>query len=35
MLNIADENESFVVCTDTCKEELGGVLTQNGHAIGY
>jgi hypothetical protein len=34
-LNIADPNESFVVCTDTCKEGLGGVLMQNGHVIGY
>jgi hypothetical protein len=25
----------FVVCTDACKEGLGGVLTQNGHVIGY
>jgi hypothetical protein len=24
-----------VVCTDACKEGLGGVLTQNGHVIGY
>jgi hypothetical protein len=23
------------VCTDACKEGLGGVLTQNGHAIFY
>jgi hypothetical protein len=35
MLKIADPNESFVVCTDTCKEGLGGVLTQNGHVIGH
>jgi hypothetical protein len=35
MLNIADPNESFVVCTDTCKEGLGGVLTKNEHVIGY
>jgi hypothetical protein len=34
-LNIADQNEIFVVCTDTCNEGLWGVLTQNGHVIGY
>jgi hypothetical protein len=35
MLKIVDPNESFLVCTDTCKEGIGGVLTQNGHVIGY
>jgi hypothetical protein len=35
ILNIVDPNENFVVCTDACKEGLGGVLTQNGHVIGY
>jgi hypothetical protein len=35
VLKIANPNESFVVCTDACKEGLGGVLTQNGHVIGY
>jgi hypothetical protein len=35
MLKIVDPNESFVVCTDACKEGLGGVLMQNGHVIGY
>ena len=35
MLKIADPNESFVVCTNACKEGLGGFLTQNGHVIGY
>jgi hypothetical protein len=35
VLNIIDPNESFVVCTNACKEGLGGVLTQNGHVIGY
>jgi hypothetical protein len=24
-----------VVCTDACKEGIGGFLTQKGHAIGY
>jgi hypothetical protein len=35
ILNIIDPNESCVVCTDACKEGLGGVLTQNVHVIGY
>ena len=35
ILNIVDPNENFAVCTDTCKEGIGGVLTQNGHAISY
>jgi hypothetical protein len=35
VLNIADPNEIFVVCTDACKEGLGGVLRKNGHVIGY
>jgi hypothetical protein len=35
MLKIVDPNESFVVCTDACKEGLRGFLTQNGHVIGY
>jgi hypothetical protein len=35
VLKIVDPNESFVVCTNTCKEGLGGVLVQNGHVIGY
>jgi hypothetical protein len=35
MLKIVDPNKSFVVCTNTCKEGLGGVLTQNGYVIGY
>jgi hypothetical protein len=34
ILKIADPNEIFVVCTNACKEGLGGVLTQNGHVIG-
>jgi hypothetical protein len=33
LLNIVDPNENFVVCADTCKERLGGFLTQNGHVI--
>jgi hypothetical protein len=35
VLKIVDPNESFVVCTDACKEGIGGVFTQNGHVIGY
>jgi hypothetical protein len=35
VLKIANPNGSFVVCTNACKEGLGGVLTQNGHVIGY
>jgi hypothetical protein len=35
ILNIADTNKNFVVCTNACKEGLGGVLIQNGHVIGY
>jgi hypothetical protein len=35
ILKIVDPNEDFVVCTNACKEGLGGVLTQNGHVICY
>jgi hypothetical protein len=35
VLKIVDPNESFLVCTDACKDGIGGVLTQNGHVIGY
>jgi hypothetical protein len=35
VLKIADPNEIFVVCTNACKEGLGGFLTKNGHVIGY
>jgi hypothetical protein len=35
VLNIADPNEIFVVCTNYCMEVLEGVLMQNGHVIGY
>jgi hypothetical protein len=34
VLKIVDSNEIFMVCTDACKEGLGGVLMQNGHVIG-
>jgi hypothetical protein len=33
ILKIADPDEEFVVCTDACKEGLGGVLSQNGLVI--
>jgi hypothetical protein len=35
VLKIVDPNEHFVLCTDACKEGIGGVLTQNGHVIRY
>jgi hypothetical protein len=35
ILRIADPNEDFVVCTDACKEGLGGFLSQNGFVICY
>jgi hypothetical protein len=35
ILRIADPNEDFIVCTDACKEGLGGVLSQNGFVICY
>jgi ribonuclease HI len=33
ILRIEDPNEDFVVCTDACKEGLGGVLSENGFVI--
>jgi hypothetical protein len=33
ILKIADPDEEFVVCTEACKEGLGGVLSQNGFVI--
>jgi hypothetical protein len=35
ILRIVDPNEDFIVCTDACKEGLGGVLSQNGFVICY
>jgi hypothetical protein len=35
ILNIVNREEDFVVCIDTWKEGLGGVLTQNEHVICY
>ena len=35
ILRIGDPNKYFIVCTDACNDGLGGVLTQEGHAIAY
>jgi hypothetical protein len=35
ILKIADPNKDYVVCTDSCKEGLGGVLSQEGFVICY
>jgi hypothetical protein len=35
ILRIADPNMDFMVCTDACKEGLGGVLNQDGFVICY
>jgi hypothetical protein len=35
ILKITDPNKDFVVCTDACKEGLGGVLMQDGHVVSY
>jgi hypothetical protein len=35
ILRITDPNEDLIVCTDACKEGIGGVLTQNGFIICY
>jgi hypothetical protein len=35
ILRIVDPTEDFVVCTDACKEGLGGVLSQNGYVVCY
>jgi hypothetical protein len=35
MMKIADPNKDFLVCTDSYKEGLGGVLMQEGHVICY
>jgi hypothetical protein len=35
ILKIVDPNEYFVVCTDACKEGLGGVLNQRDHVVCY
>ena len=35
ILKIVDPFKYFVVCTDTCKEGLGGVLIQENYVIAY
>jgi hypothetical protein len=35
ILKIADPNKDFLVCTNDCKEGLGGVLMQEGNVIFY
>jgi hypothetical protein len=35
VLNIVDPEADFLVCTDACKEVLGGVLMQEGSVIFY
>ena len=35
ILNIANPNEYFFLCTDACKEGLGGVLSQKNHVVCY
>jgi hypothetical protein len=35
ILKIADPNKDYIVCTDACKEGLGGVLSQEGFVICY
>jgi hypothetical protein len=35
VLKIADPEKDFLVCTDACKEGLGGVLMQEGQVVCY
>jgi hypothetical protein len=35
LLRIVDSDQDFVVCTNTCKEALGGVIFQNGNVVWY
>ena len=35
IFKIADPNEDFAICTDACKEGIGGVLMQHGHVVFY
>jgi hypothetical protein len=35
ILKIADPNKDYVVCTNSCKEGLGGVLSQEGFVVCY
>jgi hypothetical protein len=35
ILKVAYLDEDFIVCSNACKEGIGGVLTQNGYSICY
>jgi hypothetical protein len=35
MMKIVDLENDFLVCTDACKEGLGGVLMQGGSVVFY
>ena len=35
VLKVADPEKDFVVCTDACRQGLGGVLTQDKDVICY
>ena len=35
ILTIANPNEEFLVCIDTCKEGIGGVLMHDRHVVCY
>ena len=35
ILKIVDLEGNFLVCTDACKQGIGGVLMQDGHVISY
>ena len=35
ILKIVDPNKEYVVCTNACKEGIGGVLMYEGHIIYY
>ena len=35
VLKIANPERNFVVCTNACKQGIGGVLMQDGHVINY
>ena len=35
ILKVADPEKDFVVCIDTCKQGLGGVLMQDNHVVFY
>jgi hypothetical protein len=35
ILKIVDPNKDYIVCTDACKEGLGGVLSQEGFVVCY